>query len=86
MSTAHVNAYRLAMHRIDAALRVRTSDDVVVFVWSDNTIDVLARNSGISPAAEGRVPVIVYVDGIPCRTAEHPLPERRAATPLRRAV
>lgn len=84
MSEAHATAYRLAQHRIDAALRTRSADDVVVFVWSDGTIDLPPRTS-IAGAAAGHVPVIVYVNGIPRRVAEHPLPERRAATPLRRA-
>jgi hypothetical protein len=85
MSDAHARAYRLAMHRIDAELRRRHADDVTVFLWSNGDIDLPARNPNLTPAARGCVPVIVYVTGLPCRIAEHPLPARRAATPLRRA-
>ncbi len=86
MSDAHTRAYRLARHRIDAELRRRHADDVVVFRWGDDSLSIFSRAATEVPAAsDGRVPVIVYVNGIPRRIAEHPLPERRAATPLRRA-
>ena len=78
--TAHADCYRELRLRIDAALRERASDLVTVNVWSDGDVSVRARLDGDPPAPRGKAPVLVFVDGVPRWTAEHPLPERRAQT------
>ncbi len=89
MSAAHVDAYRERRLKIDAELRTRgPSDDVVAMVWSDGVVTVQRRRPGVDPkpARQGCAPVIVYRDGLPRLVAEHLLPARRAASPVRRAA
>lgn len=78
MSAAHANAYRDARLAIDAALRARTTDtdDLVAIVWSDGDVSVRQRERADGGRLAGLVRVLVYVDGMPRWTADHPLPER----------
>lgn len=76
MTATHADAYKFARLRITAALRTRHADDVEAVVFSDGTVAVMERKATTPPAAAGSVPVVVYVAGIPRRTAEHPLPLR----------
>lgn len=80
MSAAHANAYRNARLAIDAALRARTTDtdDVVAIVWSDGDVSVRRRTLADGERLAGLARVLVYVDGLPRWTADHPLPERSA--------
>lgn len=79
MSDAHVSAYRDARLRITAALRTRHAEDVEAVLFSDGAVAVMARKPTTPAARAGHAPVVVYANGIPRRTAEHPLPQRTAA-------
>lgn len=76
--SAHADRYRELRLRVDAALRARASDDVAVTIWSEGDVSVRALVAGDPRPRRGGAPVLVFVDGLPRWTAEHPLPERRA--------
>lgn len=78
--SAHADRYRDLRLRIDAALRERDHDDVAVNVWSEGDASVRRRLPGDPTTPGGKVPVLVFVDGLPRWTAEHPLPARRPQT------